>query len=84
MDLNAELDFPEAAFDTVLATDVLEHIREPAVFWVEVARICRPGDCVILGTPFCIGFTRSRTTTCGTPAAAWTRRADDTGWRGLS
>jgi len=52
MDLNGRLAFADGSFDTVLATDVLEHIREPATFWSEMARICKVGGHVILGTPF--------------------------------
>jgi SAM-dependent methyltransferase len=52
MDLNRPLAFADRLFDTVLATDVLEHIREPATFWSEMARICKVGGHVILGTPF--------------------------------
>jgi SAM-dependent methyltransferase len=52
MDLNGRLTFADGFFDTVLATDVLEHIREPATFWSEMARICKVGGHVILGTPF--------------------------------
>jgi SAM-dependent methyltransferase len=52
MDLNGRLDFPDASFDTVLATDVLEHVREADRLWSEMARICRPRGRLILGTPF--------------------------------
>jgi SAM-dependent methyltransferase len=52
MDLNRPLAFSDASFDTVLATDVLEHICEPTLFWSEMARICKTGGHVILGTPF--------------------------------
>jgi SAM-dependent methyltransferase len=52
MDLNDALAFSDESFDTVLSTDVLEHIREPAMFWSEMARICKTGGHVILGTPF--------------------------------
>jgi SAM-dependent methyltransferase len=52
MDLNGPLAFPDESFDTVLSTDVLEHIREPVLFWSEMARICKRGGHIILGTPF--------------------------------
>jgi SAM-dependent methyltransferase len=52
MDLNGALEFSDESFDTVLSTDVLEHIREPMRFWSEMARICKVGGHVILGTPF--------------------------------
>jgi SAM-dependent methyltransferase len=52
MDLNGPLAFPDESFDTVLSTDVLEHIREPKLFWSEMTRICKIGGHIILGTPF--------------------------------
>jgi SAM-dependent methyltransferase len=52
MDMNSPLDLPEASFDTVLATDVLEHIRKVDLIWSEMARICKPGGHIIVGTPF--------------------------------
>ena len=51
-DLNAPLPLPDAAYDTVLATDVLEHLADPRVFMAEVSRILRPGGRLILGVPF--------------------------------
>jgi SAM-dependent methyltransferase len=51
-DLNGRLPFADDVFDTVLATDVLEHIREPKSFWSEIARTCKAGGYIILGTPF--------------------------------
>jgi SAM-dependent methyltransferase len=50
--LNRPFPFDDNLFDTVLATDVLEHIREPKIFWSEMARTCKVGGHIILGTPF--------------------------------
>jgi SAM-dependent methyltransferase len=53
VDLNtAPLPFDAAAFDTVLLSDVLEHIAEPDQLIGEIARILRPGGALILGVPF--------------------------------
>jgi SAM-dependent methyltransferase len=52
MDMNERLDLPDAFVDTVLATDVLEHIRNVDVFWPEMTRICKRGGYIIIGTPF--------------------------------
>ncbi len=38
--------------DTVLATELLEHLPRPADFLAEAARVLRPGGVLILSTPF--------------------------------
>lgn len=45
------LPFPDEAFDTVLCTEVLEHVPEARAAVREMARILRAGGCVILTTP---------------------------------
>jgi SAM-dependent methyltransferase len=50
--LNEPLRFAAASFDTVLMTDVLEHIARPWVLVPEIARILRPGGHVIVGVPY--------------------------------
>lgn len=52
VDLNAGLPYADATFDTVLATDVLEHIERPDVLWAHMSRVLRPGGHIILGVPF--------------------------------
>jgi SAM-dependent methyltransferase len=51
-DLNEGIDLPDASMDTVLCTDVLEHIYRPERLWSEIERILRPGGKAIVGTPF--------------------------------
>jgi SAM-dependent methyltransferase len=51
-DLNERWDIPSQAFDTVIATDVLEHLHSPSTFFAEISRICAPGGKLILGVPF--------------------------------
>lgn len=51
-DLNREIPLPDSRFDTILATDVLEHIADPGRFWQEAARLLKPGGKVLLGVPF--------------------------------
>lgn len=51
-DLNQPFPLPDAAFETVLCSDVLEHIAEPAAFLRETARVLAPGGKLILMVPF--------------------------------
>ena len=52
VDLTAPLPFPSAAFDTILLSDVLEHLPEPALLWQEMQRVLRPGGKLIMNVPF--------------------------------
>jgi SAM-dependent methyltransferase len=45
------LPFTDAWFDTVLSTQVLEHVPEPAQMLMEIARVLRPGGYLLLTTP---------------------------------
>lgn len=47
-DLNQPLPLPTAAFDLVLNCLVLEHIADPARFFAELARICRPHGAIVV------------------------------------
>lgn len=51
-DLNEPLPFEDANFDTLLVTDVLEHILHPERLWDEMARVLRPEGHLILAVPF--------------------------------
>ena len=46
------LPFRDERFDTVLATEVLEHVRSPATLLREMARVLKPGGRVLLTVPF--------------------------------
>lgn len=52
LDLNAPLPLPSSSFDSILLTDVLEHIAEPEVLWAEVARLLKPDGKLVLVVPF--------------------------------
>ena len=52
LDLNQPLPLADAAYDTLLLTDVLEHIERPETLWSEIARILAPGGHLLLATPF--------------------------------
>jgi SAM-dependent methyltransferase len=56
VDLNGPLPFPDASFDSVLLTDVLEHIAAPESLIQEIARILRPRGRLILSVPFMYGL----------------------------
>lgn len=52
-DLNKPLEFlASGSFDTVLCTDVLEHIHAPEVLFGEMVRIAKPGGKLIVAVPF--------------------------------
>jgi SAM-dependent methyltransferase len=50
------LPFTDASFDTVLCTEVLEHLRDPRAAIAEAARVLRPGGHLILSIPFLYGI----------------------------
>ena len=51
-DLNRPLPFKDNEFDTILLSDVLEHLYEPIQLWEEMYRILSPHGKVLLNTPF--------------------------------
>lgn len=46
-----DLPLPDASVDTVLSTQVLEHVPEPARLFQEAARVLRPQGVLVLTTP---------------------------------
>lgn len=55
-DLDAGLPLRDAAADTVLLADVLEHLFRPQALLAEVARVLRPGGVLLLNVPFMYGL----------------------------
>jgi SAM-dependent methyltransferase len=51
-DLSRELPIASAEFDTIILSDVLEHIPAPEVLCREMARVLRPGGTLIMNVPF--------------------------------
>lgn len=51
-DLNQPLSFADESFDTVLLTDVLEHIRKPDCLLAEIQRIMSTDGVLLLNVPF--------------------------------
>jgi len=44
---------PDASFDAILCTEVLEHLPDPLAAFREFARLLKPGGYLILTAPFC-------------------------------
>ncbi len=42
---------PDNSYDSILCTEVLEHVPDPAAVWREFYRILKPGGMVLLTTP---------------------------------
>jgi len=42
---------PDGSMDSILCTEVLEHVRNPLAVWREFNRLLRPGGKVLLATP---------------------------------
>lgn len=51
-DLNQPLPFEDKSFDTIVISEVLEHIANPEVIWKEMERILKPGGKILLSVPF--------------------------------
>lgn len=51
-DLAKRLPFQDNSFDTVILSDVLEHIPDPRYPMREVARVLKPGGNVLINVPF--------------------------------
>jgi SAM-dependent methyltransferase len=47
-----KIPFPDATFDLVVSTEMLEHCPEPGKIAAEVHRVLKPGGTVVLSTPF--------------------------------
>lgn len=51
-DLNQAFPIPDATFDSILCSDVMEHIADPFAFMRETARVLKPGGDLMLMVPF--------------------------------
>lgn len=51
-DLAQPLPFDAAAFDTIILSDVLEHVPDPALVWREMTRVLAPGGHIVMNVPF--------------------------------
>ncbi len=55
-DINDPLSMPSESFQTVIMSDVLEHVHSPASLIREVARVLVPRGILILNVPFLVGL----------------------------
>jgi len=51
-DLSQPLPFERECFDTIILSDVLEHMPEPELLWREMTRVLAPGGKIIMNVPF--------------------------------
>jgi SAM-dependent methyltransferase len=51
-DLSEALPFGDASYNTIILSDVLEHVPDPAKLWSEMARLLAPGGKVVMNVPF--------------------------------
>ena len=52
LDLTESLPFPDNSYNTIILSDVLEHIPEPGKLWSEMYRILAPKGVAIINVPF--------------------------------
>jgi SAM-dependent methyltransferase len=51
-DLNQPIPLPDSSFNTIIISEVLEHIAEPELIWKEMTRLLMPGGKILLSVPF--------------------------------
>lgn len=51
-DITKKLPFKDGEFDTVILSDVLEHVPNPADLMCELRRILKPGGAILMNVPF--------------------------------
>jgi len=51
-DLSSKLPFVDACFDTLILSDVLEHVPDPSLLWSEMSRVVRGQGKLLLNVPF--------------------------------
>lgn len=55
-DLSQPLPYADSSFDTLILSDVLEHVPRPEALWSDMARLLAPGAHLLLNTPFLYGI----------------------------
>lgn len=56
VDLGQKLPFGDSSFDTIILSDVLEHVPTPEGLWREMARLLAPGGHALVNVPFLYGI----------------------------
>lgn len=56
VDANGCLPYEDASFDVVVAIELMEHIERHESFFLEVARVLRPGGKLLISTPNVLSF----------------------------
>lgn len=51
-DLTQPLPFDDGSFDTIVLSDVLEHLPQPELLWAEMHRILATDGCVLMNVPY--------------------------------
>jgi len=52
------LPFPDATFDVIVCSHILEHLSKPQNLVAELFRMLRPGGLLVVGVPICLWWTR--------------------------
>jgi len=50
-DIESGLDYPDATFDVVFCSEVIEHMTSPEILAGEMSRVLKPGGLLVLSTP---------------------------------
>lgn len=51
-DINTKLPVDDEQFDTIILSDVLEHIYQPFLLWQEMHRVLKPNGRILMNVPF--------------------------------
>jgi|GEM_PF-1216465 len=58
------LPLPESSIDTIIMTEVLEYLQQPAASLTEIARVLRPGGRAFISVPFLLAVHNDHNSDC--------------------